>query len=99
MAANSDNIMPPSDGAAGNSDANATTYPEEKRAASVTSGRNIPMIEMGGKDGITATDKEAEFLPSPEEQIEALGIAYWRHLEKKIVRRLDLTLMPCLWVS
>ncbi|KAH8171833.1 major facilitator superfamily protein [Sarocladium implicatum] len=36
-------------------------------------------------------------LPSPEEQIEALGIPNWRELEKKIVRRLDMTLMPCVW--
>jgi len=36
-------------------------------------------------------------LPSPEEQIDALGIPNWRELEKKIVRRLDLTLMPCVW--
>lgn len=34
----------------------------------------------------------------PEEQIEALGIPNWRELEKKVVRRLDMTLMPCLWV-
>jgi hypothetical protein len=31
--------------------------------------------------------------------IEALGIENWQALEKKLVRRLDLTLMPCLWVS
>lgn len=37
-------------------------------------------------------------LPSPEELVEALGIPNWRELEKKLVRRLDLTLMPCLWV-
>lgn len=37
-------------------------------------------------------------LPSPEERIDALGIPNWRELEKKIVRRLDMTLMPCLWV-
>lgn len=36
-------------------------------------------------------------LPSPEEQIDALGIPNWRELEKKIVRRLDMTLMPCVW--
>lgn len=35
-------------------------------------------------------------LPSTEEPIEALGIPNWRELEKKIVRRLDMTLMPCL---
>lgn len=42
--------------------------------------------------------KQSEHLPSPEECIEALGIPNWRELEKKIVRRLDMTLMPCLWV-
>ncbi|WXC63300.1 hypothetical protein SNK03_009118 [Fusarium graminearum] len=41
--------------------------------------------------------KEEGRLPSPEEQIEALGIPNWRELEKKIVRRLDMTLMPCVW--
>lgn len=35
-------------------------------------------------------------LPSTEEPIEALGIPNWRELEKKIVHRLDMTLMPCL---
>ncbi|KAM0277432.1 hypothetical protein ACHAQH_005796 [Verticillium albo-atrum] len=37
-------------------------------------------------------------LPSNEAPIEALGIPNWRELEKKIVKRLDMTLMPCLWV-
>lgn len=35
---------------------------------------------------------------NPEEKIEALGIPNWRELEKQVVRRLDMTLMPCLWV-
>lgn len=43
-------------------------------------------------------EKQADFIPSPEDQIDALGIPEWRTLEKKIVRRLDMTLMPCLWV-
>ena len=42
--------------------------------------------------------KDEGRLPSPEESIEALGIPNWRELEKKIVRRLDMTLMPCVWV-
>lgn len=42
-------------------------------------------------------EKQAEFIPTPEDQIDALGIPDWRQLEKKIVRRLDMTLMPCLW--
>lgn len=37
-------------------------------------------------------------LPSNLAPIEALGIENWQELEKKLVRRLDLTLMPCLWV-
>lgn len=35
---------------------------------------------------------------NPEDQIDALGIPNWRELEKQVVRRLDITLMPCLWV-
>ncbi|KAJ0372721.1 hypothetical protein COL26b_009065 [Colletotrichum chrysophilum] len=43
-------------------------------------------------------DGKGELLPSPEEQIDALGIPNWRELEKQVVKRLDMTLMPCLWV-
>ena len=52
----------------------------------------------------TADDvNDAEVLKSsvpadPEEQLDALGIPNWRDLEKQVVRRLDMTLMPCLWV-
>lgn len=42
--------------------------------------------------------KGGEYLPNPEDQIEALGLPNWRELEKQVVRRLDMTLMPCLWV-
>lgn len=35
---------------------------------------------------------------NPEDEIDALGIPDWRDLEKKLVTRLDITLMPCLWV-
>lgn len=41
--------------------------------------------------------KQAEFVPKPEDAMDALGIPDWRQLEKKVVRRLDMTLMPCLW--
>ncbi|KAJ0337915.1 hypothetical protein COL922a_006228 [Colletotrichum nupharicola] len=41
---------------------------------------------------------KGELLPSPEEQIDSLGIPNWRELEKQVVKRLDMTLMPCLWV-
>lgn len=49
-------------------------------------------------DTEAAENKQGELLPSPEEQIDALGIPNWRELEKKVVKRLDMTLMPCLWV-
>lgn len=39
----------------------------------------------------------AEDLPSPEEIIDRLGIPDWKQLEKKLVRRLDITLVPMLW--
>lgn len=39
-----------------------------------------------------------EHLPRPEDIIENLGIPNWRELEKKIVRRLDMTLLPTLWI-
>jgi hypothetical protein len=42
--------------------------------------------------------KNENFLPSPEETIEALGIPEWRALEKQVVKRLGMKLMPCLWV-
>ena len=38
-------------------------------------------------------------LPSAMAPIEALNIENWQELERKIVKRLDLTMMPCLWVS
>ncbi|KAH7313929.1 major facilitator superfamily transporter [Stachybotrys elegans] len=37
-------------------------------------------------------------LPSVTAPIEALGIENWQELEKKLVKRLDMTLMPMLWV-
>lgn len=49
--------------------------------------KNPAMLE----EAVTKTG----YLPSPEERIEALGIPNWRELEKKLVRRLDMTLMPC----
>ncbi|KAK1986937.1 major facilitator superfamily domain-containing protein [Colletotrichum cereale] len=45
-----------------------------------------------------ANGAKGELLPTPEEQIDALGIQNWRELEKKVVKRLNMTLLPCLWV-
>ncbi|EJT76832.1 hypothetical protein GGTG_06746 [Gaeumannomyces tritici R3-111a-1] len=42
--------------------------------------------------------KKPEHLPSADEQIEALGIPNWKELERKVVKTLDMTLLPCLWV-
>jgi hypothetical protein len=42
--------------------------------------------------------KPADLEPRPEDELEALGIPNWREVERKVVRRLDMTLMPCLWV-
>lgn len=41
--------------------------------------------------------KPVDLQPKAEDQLEALGIPNWRELERKVVRRLDMTLMPCLW--
>ncbi|KAM0281440.1 hypothetical protein ACHAQH_003563 [Verticillium albo-atrum] len=37
-------------------------------------------------------------MPSVTAPIEALGIPHWQDMEKKLVKRLDMTLMPMLWV-
>ena len=85
-----------------------TTEPSAHPPAYVQPGDGTAPVE---KDVETASAVEKELalveegymknegrLPSPEERIDALGIPNWRELEKKIVRRLDMTLMPCLWV-
>lgn len=57
---------------------------------------------LGAADPVVDGDieedlKQPEPLPKAEDQLDALGIPNWRDLEKQVVRRLDLTLMPCLW--
>lgn len=45
------------------------------------------------------TNQSAEFAEAKKQNaIEALGIEDWRAKEKQIVRRLDFTLMPQLWI-
>lgn len=65
----------------------------------------IDAIINSQKEGISVDQMEeapkfrtAEDLPSPEEIIDRLGIPDWKILEKKLVRRLDLTLVPMLWI-
>lgn len=66
------------------------------RMSAETPGQNLKEKSEALVDA-EALDKQADFIPTPEDQIDALGIPEWRTLEKKIVRRLDMTLMPCLW--
>ncbi|KAM0724015.1 hypothetical protein Q7P37_001006 [Cladosporium fusiforme] len=40
----------------------------------------------------------ADELPSSDEIVDRLGIPNWKQLEKTLVRRLDMTFMPVLWV-
>lgn len=65
-------------------------------APSVVGNEKMDVSHINDKMDLEGADQE---LPSVLAPIEALGIEDWRTLEKKIVRRLDLTLMPCLWVS
>lgn len=37
--------------------------------------------------------------PSAINPLDALGLDDWRAVEKKVVRRLDMTILPMLWVS
>jgi len=66
------------------------------RMSAETPGENLKEKSEALVDA-EALDKQAASIPSPEDQIDALGIPEWRTLEKKLVRRLDMTLMPCLW--
>lgn len=68
--------------------------PGDKAASSIH--ENVPAVNPHVEEAPEAL-KVSE-LPSTEEPIEALGIPNWRELEKKIVHRLDMTLMPCLIV-
>lgn len=57
---------------------------------------------IGAADPVIEGDVEEDLkqpppLPKAEDQLDALGIPNWRQLEKQVVRRLDFTLMPCLW--
>lgn len=82
-------VPPTSNAGVGNAFNNETKDTKGSDTASVLK-EELAVVEQG----YLATEGR---LPSPEEQIEALGIPNWRELEKKIVRRLDMTLMPCVW--
>lgn len=59
---------------------------------------DVPVVEKDPSVVEAGELKHEGRLPNPEERLDALGIPNWRELEKKLVRRLDMTLMPCLWV-
>lgn len=69
---------------------NPSAHLEMKDVTTTTYDKDVAQVE--------AAIKQAEFVPKPEDAMEALGIPNWRELEKKVVRRLDMTLMPCLWL-
>jgi len=80
--------VPPQDIQVSDSDVKAPIDEKADTASAIE--KELGMVEEGYL-------KNEGRLPSPEEQIDALGIPNWRELEKKIVRRLDMTLMPCVW--
>lgn len=55
-------------------------------------------VALEHTDQASDEEKHPQHLPSVTAPIEALGLEDWRGLEKKLVRRLDMTLMPMLWV-
>lgn len=75
----------------GNADAPASTVED---AHDIGANKEASFTAAADDSVLKPTDLPAD----PEEQIEALGIPNWRELEKKVVRRLDMTLMPCLWI-
>lgn len=56
-------------------------------------GATEPVVDGDAEEDL----KQPDSLPRAEDQLDALGIPNWRELEKQVVRRLDFTLMPCLW--
>lgn len=67
-----------------------------------TAANNIAVDAVNREETAVDYDEENKLKhegpANPEDQIDALGIPNWRDLEKQVVRRLDITLMPCLWV-
>ncbi|WQF89196.1 Putative major facilitator superfamily, MFS transporter superfamily [Colletotrichum destructivum] len=55
-------------------------------------------VALEHTDQASDEEKHPQHLPSVTAPIEALGLEDWQGLEKKLVRRLDMTLMPMLWV-
>ncbi|GIZ47194.1 hypothetical protein CKM354_001029300 [Cercospora kikuchii] len=98
----------------GNNEKSDAQSPESRRGPAVNRSSANPSRRASVIDAIINKDKKengvtielenvpkylsADELPSPEEIIDRLGIADWRTLEKKLVRRLDCTLVPILWI-
>lgn len=81
----------------------APVSPSQQPIQGITNDTNAAISDDEKRGGTTehanfAGKEDEETLPSSNAPIIALGIPNWQELEKQIVRRLDLTLMPMLWV-
>lgn len=77
-------------------DARSVNRENEGNGAPVSNNEKEEVMANHAEQGLEVL--KGEDLPSREAPLEALGIPNWRELEKKIVHRLDMTLMPCLIV-
>jgi hypothetical protein len=68
---------------------------DKKDAFNTGKAKAIEQAEKGSVEGpdVTATTTSAR-----ESAFAELGIPDWKFLEKKLVRRLDMTLLPTLWL-
>lgn len=74
--------------------ATAVGRDDKKDGATTThTGGGIELDQL--EEQLKVVDKD--HLPSPEEVIEQLNIPNWRELQKKLIFRLDITLLPMLW--
>lgn len=81
-------------GTVDNATASAQNNGNSSAVEKVSNDQPATVLDVENPDKLKGGDD----MPNPEEEIEALGIPNWRELEKQVVRRLDMTLMPCLWV-
>ena len=91
--------QPPSNG-------QATGHSTEIRRTSAVEGINVTekdkdakiehAIEQAEEGGLKYMTQDE--LPTRDEIIDQLGIPDWKKLEKKLVLRLDMTLLPMLWI-
>ena len=71
----------------------ATTYDEKRPKADTT--EDLP---PSPKPTVSFNDNLEGSEPQPIDPVEALNIPDWREKERQLVRRLDLTFMPIIWI-